>query len=137
VQELFEAIAPHMLGDVLQRGFDDQPLPAAAWEHAPAMVAGGEPHRITLLPPAEKALGMVGEAGIEPATSCLSSKRSTTELHAHPETTVLTLRDVETPPTWKLRGTENHQFQWNQALTTLKINHVKVTMERFFDEKKR
>ncbi len=77
---------------------------------------------------------MVGTGGIEPPTSCLSSKRSTTELRAplldsnpaHSQG----VSPTENAPAWHQRGTESDDFEGNQTLKSPGPNHVKVDFHR-------
>jgi len=100
VQELFEAIAPHMVGDLLKRGFEDQPLPDAAWEAAPSLAVPPIENAITLLPLREKAV-------------CNSEDRDAAALSM--PTLSITYNRVATPGAWQARGTRLGEMSYAVA----------------------
>lgn len=96
IQKLLEAIAPLVTARPLL------PPPRAKELH---IVRTGEVEEV------------VGATGIEPVTSCVSSKRSTAELRAQGPTVL---------PAWQVRGNTPDSFLYNQEVKSGDHHHVKV-----------
>lgn len=130
VQSLLEAIAQHMVGDLLRRGVDDQPAPpddqAMAW--IDARLANGFSRWVADVTPTPLPVSsvLVGTGGFEPPTPCLSSKCSTPELRAQNCDPNPSSGCSATTPAWRLRGGESDDLSKNQALIVPPANDVKV-----------
>lgn len=150
IERLFHAVAPYTKVNLLRQTIEDQPVPPgpeqASW------MAGflyNDGHRLVGLfepypPPQERpgqGTGLVVASGIEPPTTCMSSKCSTTELRdsrktrptAAIENRISYSLNASTSPqllpvensAWQLRGKPLSHLDSFQSLSFEKHHHVK------------
>ncbi len=145
IQRLFEAIEPHTKRVLLinQVIHEDQPEPLDArqlgWLDAGLSDRFARWVGLTPIPPPARE-ELVGAGSIELPTSCMSSKRSTTELRTpdpNPISPTLPLASLRVDPLpstggssfegapWRVRGAATTNFELHHQLTRSKLHDVK------------